>query len=64
MINIIYKHGRNVSNSTHLARAVECEDDLVEYEEIANFVMDTMVSKITELRKKHGIGEGAIYEQA
>lgn len=64
MINIIYKHGRNVSNSKHLASTVENEADLTEYEEIANFVMDTMVSKITELRKKHGVGEGENHEQA
>lgn len=58
MINIIFKHGHNVSNSKHLACVVENEADLMEYEEIANYVMDTMVSKITELRKRHGVGEG------
>ena len=56
LINIIYKHGRDISNSQKtISSAVECESDLKEYAEIADFVVDTMVGKIKELRDRHGI---------
>ena len=53
---LIYKHGRDISNSQKtISSAVECESDLKEYAEIADFVVDTMVGKIKELRDRHGI---------
>lgn len=57
MTNIIFKHGRDISNSKNIFSTVTCEADLIEYEEIANYVMETMVKKVAELRKRHGVGE-------
>lgn len=56
LTNIMYKHGRDLSNSKNISSAVENESDLQEYEEIANYVMDCMVTKIAELRRRHGVG--------
>lgn len=55
LTNIMYKHGRNLSNSKNIASAVETEADMQEYEEIANYITDCMVDKIKELRERHGI---------
>lgn len=55
LTNIMYKHGRNLCNSNNIASAVENDTDLQEYEEIANYIMDCMVTKIAELRRRHGV---------
>ncbi len=54
LINIMYKHGRNLCNANNITSAVQNGADLREYEEIANYVMDCMVAKIKELRFRHG----------
>lgn len=58
LMNIMYKHGRDISNSQkNISAAIESESDLEEYEEIADFIVNTMVGKIKELRRRHGVGE-------
>lgn len=57
LINIMYKHGRNLCNTNNITSAVQDGEDLREYEEIANYVMDCMVAKIKELRLRHGVSD-------
>lgn len=55
LTNIVYKHGRDIKNSRPISGAIESGADLEEYEEIANFIVDSMVDKIKTLRKRHCI---------
>ena len=54
LTNIIFKHGKDYTNSTNIFRALNSEEDLKEYEEIADYVVNCVHSKVKELRKRHG----------
>ena len=59
LMNIMFKHGRDIGNSQKtISAAIENESDLKEYEEIADFIVNSMVGKIKELRGRHGVDTG------
>ena len=54
LIDIIFKHGNNCTAGTNIGMMLKTENDLKEYEEIANYVVDCVYSKVKQLREKKG----------
>lgn len=54
LTDIIYKHGNDCTQSTCISQMLKADQDLKEYEEIANYVVDCVYSKVKELRKRKG----------
>lgn len=54
LTDIIFKHGNDCVAGTNIGMMLKTEKDLQEYEEIANYVVDCVYSKVKELREKKG----------
>lgn len=54
LTDIIFKHGNDYTAGTNIGMMLKTEKDLAEYEEIANYVVNCVYSKVKELREKKG----------
>lgn len=54
LTDIIFKHGNDRVAGVNIAGMIQTEEELKEYQEIAEYVVECVYSKVKELREKKG----------